>query len=317
MESPLGMTGPPRLVLVFSALNSFDQPPICMPLRASHQAQTSSGECPLDLIAAGVFQFFISGTARVLYGTEELFAPSSLSCSDETLAGLLTVLFLKAGLTADRRISISSPRVSLKCLVGSSAETVISAWGQNYQVDELKQLLICTSCLRLFIPNSQGYRCENCGYRSYCSEQCKKFQWGFTKTHLPAHQSECKIIHDLLDKLGQKRLKENYIYLGEAEYKIKFPPQATGVFTIPSTEDISTYLFPFLGRETKSSNVAEEEIIEGDRKSHGTTNCEKRWLKALEDPEASEEDFLDLWESPDLNAFGMHHFPVELFFLGS
>lgn len=148
-----------RIALVFSIRDILYQPPICIPLKALYQPDSSAEECPLDLIAAGIFQFFTLGIVSALYETKEPVAPLSLSCSDETLAGLLHVLFSKAGLPKNRHVNIPNPRVSLECLTRNTTGVVMNLWNRNYQIEELKQLLVCTSCLGLFVPGLRGYKC--------------------------------------------------------------------------------------------------------------------------------------------------------------
>lgn len=307
-----------RVALVFSILDLLYQSPICIPLKALRQPDAPVEECPLDLIAAGIFRFFSSGMVETLYEMEEPVAPFSLSCSDETLAGLLTVLFVKAGLPKDRRVNISSPRVSSQYLAGNATGTIMNAWDRSYKTEELKQLLLCASCLGLFVPGPGGYKCEDCGYRSYCGRQCKNFQRASTKTHLPPHESECKIIRNILDEIGGLHIQENCVYLGEDAFKRKFPPHIPDTLTTPSVEDVFVYLFPFLGcgagliEDTTGGDTTVE-----NGKDHGTINCEIRWLKALEDPNASEEDFSNLWEPLDPEALRLQPFPTELFLLRS
>lgn len=317
VQLPLETTSVSRVALVFSIIDILYQPPICMPLKALRLQNSPIEECPLDLIAAGIFRFFTSGIVKALYETEEPVAPFSLSCSDETLAGLLTVLFCKAGLPKDRRVNVSNPRVSLECLARNTSGTVMNSWDRNYQTEELKQLLLCTCCLGLFVPGLGGLKCEDCGYRSYCGQQCKNFQRAYTKNHLPPHQSECQNIRDILGEIGGLCLQENYIYLGEDAFKKRFPLHVPDTLTTPSVEDIFVHLFPLLGR---GAGVIEDKIEEETTENgecHGTTNCEIRWLKALEDLDASEDDFSNLWEPQDPGAICLQSFPIELFLLKS
>lgn len=295
------------------------QPAICIPLKALHQSDSSvAEECPLDLIAAGIFQFFTSGIVSALYETKGPAAPLSLSCSDETLAGLLTVLFSKAGLPKNRRVNISNPRVLLECLARNTTGTVMNLWNRNYQTEELKQLLVCASCLGLFVPGLRGYKCDECGYRSYCGQQCKNFQKTFTKNHFPPHESECKLIRDILDEIGELRLQGNYICLGDEAFKKKFPPHAPDTLATPLVDDIFAHLFSFLGCGAGLvRDKIEEKTTAENEEGQVTTNCEIRWLKALEDPDASEYDLSNLWEPPDSDIICLHVFPIELFLLKS
>lgn len=318
MQLPPETTSVSRIALVFSIRDILYQHPICIPLKALHQLDSSAvEECPLDLIAAGIFQFFTSGIVSALYETNGLAAPLSLSCSDETLAGLLTVLFSKAGLPENRRVNISNPRVSLECLARNTTGTAMNLWNRNYQTEELKQLLVCASCFGLFVPGVRGYKCEECGYRSYCGQQCKDFQKTFTKNHFPPHEFECKMIRDILEEIGTLRLQENYIYLGEEAFKKKFPPHVPDTLATPSVDDIFAHLFSFLGRGAGLVDKIEEKTTAENGEGQVTTNCEIRWLKALEDPDASEDDFSNLWEPPGPDIICLHVFPIELFLLKS
>lgn len=78
------------------------------------------------------------------------------------------------------------------------------------------------------------------------------------------------------------------------------------------------HLFPLLGRGAGLVKDKIEEMVTAEnREGQVITNCEIRWLKALEDPDASEDDFSNLWEPPDPDTICLHMFSIELFLLKS
>lgn len=97
-----------RISLVFSTLDLSGQPDMYTP--QSFKSDSSIEECLFDQIAAGIFQFFTSGIVKEFYETEEPVAPFSLSHSNGTLAGLLTILFFsEAGRVVQRIGTSKSP----------------------------------------------------------------------------------------------------------------------------------------------------------------------------------------------------------------
>lgn len=101
---------------------------------------------PLDLIAWQIFDFFAHRVRNHTFNIKQGFAPHSLSCPDETLAKLLSSLFLDLGLPSERQIGISKQnQIPMKY-----QEQVANKIGTRVPVGSFKTMLTCAGCFGLF-----------------------------------------------------------------------------------------------------------------------------------------------------------------------
>lgn len=188
-------------------------------------------EFPLDLVAAAIFYFFGTQKANEFFAIQEPFAPYVLSCPDEILAQLLNNLFTKMGVPwpcGRSAVRTSTPETwqrNSTAYTNSKYHNIPK--GYHYEPKDLKQIMSCANCFKLFLPNSES-RCSRCEYRSYCSAACKQSAWNSDNNGMPAHRSECmKIYYNL------KHLTPGYRHMPEYLADINlFPPffQSAAVF---------------------------------------------------------------------------------------
>lgn len=102
---------------------------------------------PLDLIAWQLFDFFAHRIVNEEPYFQERFAPFSLSCPDETLAILLSSLFLDLGLPAEKRITTSMheeiPMRYRECMA-----YLPNRRPEWMPLGDFKTVLVCPCCLR-------------------------------------------------------------------------------------------------------------------------------------------------------------------------
>lgn len=125
---------------------------------------------PLDLIAWQIFDFFTHRVINHTFNTKEGFAPLSLSCPDETLAKLLSSLFLNLGLPSERQIGISK-RNQIPMKYQEQIAALASRIGTRVPVGSFTTMLTCAGCFGLFTRMDTSL-----GLCNVCSETCEGYQ---------------------------------------------------------------------------------------------------------------------------------------------